>query len=156
MDWTEGASLSLFHTIVRNILAFVLLITSAAQAQSSDVGKTQDIQKFFKLTNVAELAFADIANNLELQRRANPDVPEKFWKELLMGIKQEEFLARILPIYDKHFSHEEIKAWVAFFESKPGQAFLKNQRVVLEESAKAGQAYVEEVSGPILQRLEKK
>ena len=28
-----------------------------------------------------------------------------------------EFIERMIPIYDKHFSHNEIKAWIAFVET---------------------------------------
>ena len=106
--------------------------------------------------NVEEFAFADMKERAELQRQSHPEVPDKFWNELFKQLKPEEFSSRMVPIYDKHFTHDEIKAWIAFFESAPGQAFLKNQTVVLQESARAGQAYVEEVSAPILKRLQNK
>ncbi len=62
----------------------------------------------------------------------------------------------MVPIYEKHFSHEEIKAWIAFFESPHGQSFLKSQVVVLQECSVVSQAYVEEVAAPLLKKLEKK
>jgi len=127
-----------------------------AQAKEGDSPMVQDIRKFFKLTNVAELSFADIKSNIELQSRANPDVPAEFWKELLTKLKPQEFIDRMVPIYEKHFSHEEIKAWIAFFESTHGQSFLKSQIVVLQECSVAGQAYVEEVAAPLLKKFEKK
>ena len=136
-----------------SFFVFMLLITNA---HCADPAKTRDICRFFQLMNVEELAFADMKERAELQRQSHPEVPDEFWRELFMELKPEEFLSRMVPIYDKHFTHDEIKAWIAFFESAPGQAFLKNQRVVLQESTRAGQAYVEEVSVPILNRLQKK
>jgi hypothetical protein len=127
-----------------------------AQAKDADSPLTEDIRKFLKLTNVAELSFADIKNNIELQSRANSDVPAEFWKELLNKLKPQEFVERMVPIYEKHFSHEEIKAWIAFFESPHGQSFLKNQVVVLQECSGVGQAYVDEVAAPLLKKWEKK
>jgi hypothetical protein len=137
-------------------LALFLSIVFALPMHASDSAKVQDIRRFFKLTNVAELSFADIKNNAELQRRANPQIPNEFWTELLKELKPEDFIERMIPIYDKHFSHEDIKAWITFFESPAGQAFLKNQRLVLQESAEVGQAYVQEIGGPILKRLRSK
>ncbi|OYW28535.1 MAG: hypothetical protein B7Z47_05710, partial [Chthoniobacter sp. 12-60-6] len=95
-------------------------------AKEAESALTQDIRKFFKLTNVAELSFADIQNNIELQSRANPDIPAEFWKELVTKLNPQEFIERMVPIYEKHFSHAEIKAWIAFFESPHGQTFLKS------------------------------
>ncbi len=141
------------RTLLITILLSCALTTQAKEAESA---LTQDIRKFFKLTNVAELSFADIQNNIELQSRANPDIPAEFWKELLTKLNPQEFIERMVPIYEKHFSHEEIKAWIAFFESPHGQAFLKSQIVVLQECSAASQAYVEEVAAPLLKKLEKK
>jgi hypothetical protein len=141
---------------MRTPLALFISIAFTFQMQAGDQAKVQDIRKFFKLTNVAELSFADIKSNAELQRQANPQIPAEFWTELLKELKPEEFIDRMIPIYDKHFSHEEIKAWIAFFETPAGQAFLKNQRLVLQESAVVGQAYVQEIGGPILNRLRNK
>lgn len=142
---------------MRTLLITIFLSCAfTAQAKEGDSPMVQDIREFFKLTNVAELSFADIKNNIDLQRRANPDVPDEFWKELLNKLKPEEFIERMVPIYEKHFSHEEIKAWITFFESPHGQAFLKSQVVVLQECSAVSQAYVEEVARPLLKKLEKK
>lgn len=141
---------------IQKIFLFSALLTIFGPAQAGDTAKLQDIRTFFKLTNVAELSFADIKNNAELQQKANPQIPKEFWIELLQELKPEEFIERIIPIYDRRFTHDEIKAWIVFFESPAGQKFLKNQPTVLQESMIAGQAYVQEVGEPILRRLRKK
>lgn len=140
---------------LRTLFIFIFSAALTLQAQAGDAEKLQDIRKFFKLTNVAELSFADIENNAEIQRRANPQIPAEFWDELLKELKPAELIERMVPIYDKYFSHDEIRAWIVFFESTAGQAFLESQQQVLKESALAGQAYVQEVGGPILKRMQK-
>ncbi len=134
---------------------FIILfgVTFMLQVNASDSNKLQDIRKFFELTNVAELSFADIKRNTEMQRKANPQIPNQFWNELLKALKPTEYIEKMVPIYDKHFTHDEIKAWIVFFKSDAGQTFLKKQRMVLEESLIAGQAYVQEIGGPILRRM---
>ncbi|WP_395747805.1 DUF2059 domain-containing protein [Prosthecobacter sp.] len=138
------------------LLTLVLSCILSVQAAEKDPALIQDIRKFLELTNVAELSFADIKTNIELQSRANPDVPAEFWKELTDKLKPQEFVERMVPIYASHFSHAEIKSWIAFFESPHGQSFLKSQVAVLKECSAAGQAYVEEVAAPLLKKLQKK
>lgn len=139
-------------------LLITLFLSCALAAPAKDAAPTiiQDIHKFFKLTHVAELSFADIKSNMELQKRANPNIPAEFWTELLNKLNPQDFLDRMVPIYEKHFSHEEIKAWIVFFESPHGQAFLKSQVTTLQECTAAGQAYVEEIAAPLLKKFEKK
>jgi len=141
---------------MRIIFVILVSVLGAGQVRADDTSKIDDIRRFFEITNVAELAMADIKQSIELQKRANPKVPAKFWTELLDEIQPDEFIKRMIPIYDRTFTHEEIKAWLAFFESSAGQAFLKNQKAVLTESAKAGQAYVQEVSDSVARRLKLK
>jgi uncharacterized protein len=129
---------------------------ASLQAQAADPAKVVDIRKFFAVTNVEQTAFADIGQMMELQKQANPQIPAEFWPELRKALKPAELIERMVPVYDKHFTHEQIKAWIKFFESEPGQAFLKQQPAVLQESALAGQAYIQEVGGPILHRLKSK
>lgn len=138
---------------MRITLVLALAILASGHAAAEDTSKDDDIRRFFAITNVAELAMVDIRQNIELQKRANPKVPARFWTELLEEIKPSEFTERMVPIYDRKFTHEQIKAWLEFFESDAGQAFLNNQRAVLEESAAVGQAYVQEVSGSVARRL---
>ncbi len=138
------------------LITIFLSCVLPAGAKEGESALTQDIRKFLKLTHVAELSFADIKSNIELHSQANPDIPAEFWKELTDKLKPQEFIDRMVPIYEKHFSHEEVKAWIAFFESPHGQSFLKSQLVVLQESSAAGQAYVDEVAAPLLKKLQKK
>ena len=137
-------------------LLFSVVFTFQAHAQASDPSKLEDIRRYFALTNTAETVFADIKSAAELQRRANPQIPDQFWKELFSELKPGEFAERLVPIYDKIFSHDEIKAWIVFFESPAGRAFIRKQPEVIQEGNIVGQAYVQEVGGPILRRLRNK
>jgi hypothetical protein len=133
--------------------SFLLCVLFSFQAKASDPSKLQDIRRYFVLTNAAETIFADIKNAAELQRRGNPQITDEFWKELFSELKPGEIVERLVPIYDKNFSHDEIKAWNQFFESPAGQVFIKKQPEVINEGNIVGQAYVQEVGGPILRRL---
>ena len=138
------------------VLLFSMAISLQAYAQEGDPVKIQDIRRFFSIVNLVDMAFVDIKNNAELQRRANPQIPNEFWAELLNTLKPDEFIDRVVPVYDKHFTHQEIKDWISFYTSPSGQAFLKKQPVILQESMVVGQAYVQEIGGPILKRLRQK
>jgi hypothetical protein len=126
------------------------------QGQPADSSKVQDIKRFFKILKLEELYSSDIRNNIELQKRANPQIPAEYWPEFEKRFKISEYIDRVVPIYDKHFSHEEIKAWISFFESPAGQSYLSKQSIVLEESGVVGKEYVQEIGAPILERLGKK
>lgn len=140
---------------MRFIFAVLMALGISCPVLADDSTKEQDIRKLFNITNTAVLNYEETKKIAELQRRANPQIPPAFWTELFNELKPEGFIDRMVPIYNKHFSHEEIKAWIVFFESPFGQAILKKEPVALQESTAACQAYVQEVGGPILRRLNK-
>jgi len=49
-----------------------------------------------------------------------PKVPEAFWGDFnkLMGKKEmEELVKRVIPVYEKHMSHETVKKLITMFET---------------------------------------
>ena len=62
----------------------------------------------------------------------------------------------MLPLYDRNFTHEEIKDLVAFFSSSTGQKMLEKAPVL---SAELGQIiadkYLQEFEEDLLKKLEK-
>ena len=56
----------------------------------------------------------------------------------MRGFAEAETLA--IPIYDKHFTLEELRAILAFYETPAGRAMLAKLPLVLHESMEAGKA----------------
>lgn len=52
-----------------------------------------------------------------------------------------EIVAELIPVYDKHFSQEEIVAMSAFYESEAGQKMISVAPDLIEEAAKATLGY---------------
>ena len=62
---------------------------------------------------------------------------------------------RFSPLYDKHFTHSEIKELIKFYGSPVGQKFTANFQSLTIETMQAGQEWAVEIQPKLQQALEK-
>ena len=131
-------------------------------------GKHQDTEKLMELVGtrqiLRDLFDQDIEAQIAAMRRARPDVPDQFWQEFTVEFKRQaspdELMKAILPIYDKHFTHQEIQQLIAFYQSPLGRKISTTLPEIQRESVEAGRAWGEQLgdrmNAELRQRLEQK
>jgi uncharacterized protein len=140
--------------------AFVLLLSTATAwsqettpaVPSGDADKAADIKRLLDLTGGARVGQHMLDRLFEAERRAMPDVPEIVWQEARRAFETRELVELIAAIWDRHFSQDEIRGLIAFYESPLGTRLREMQPVLLQESLFAG----EEWGRRALERLEEK
>ena len=65
-------------------------------------------------------------------------------------------MARLVPVYAKYFTHDEVRALLAFYESEIGKKTLAVIPLALQEGAKTGQIWANELGPEIRAELEKR
>lgn len=136
------------------LLPLFLLLASAVFAQ--DKGKSKDISRLLELTGSNKLG-AQIVNKLLQDFRGSfIEVPASFWENAKKDIDTNGLEALIVPIYDKYYSHDEIKELIRFYESPVGQKMVRTMPQVLNESMDAGRKWGEEIGRKVLEKLNKR
>jgi hypothetical protein len=125
----------------------------AAKTNKVDEAKRADIMKMLELTGAGKLGLQAVEQMIGMQRQANPSVPSEFWDEFLAEIDVEELLQLSLPSYEKHFTHDEIKELIKFYESPVGKKMIAVQPQVMQESMVAGQKWGMDIARKITERL---
>lgn len=127
---------------MRILLALLLPLALFAQAPpvapSIEPAKREAILKLLKVTRAGEMSVQVMQEGIMAQKQAMPQVPEIFWTEFAKAMTADSFEALAIPIYDKHFALEELKAILAFYETPAGRAMLAKLPLVLHESMEAG------------------
>jgi hypothetical protein len=70
-----------------------------------------------------------------------PDVPQAFWSTFRTRLDLESFSNLLIPIYDRNFSHDDIKGLIQFYESPIGRKLLEATPQITRESYAAGQEW---------------
>ncbi len=142
----------MIRTIARLVFPLALLCAFAAPAHAD---KKDDIRKLLRLTGSGDLGKQVATQLLGTFKAQNPKVPQKFWDDFAKEIKAEDLIEMVVPIYDKHLSHEDIKVVIAFYETPTGKRFVKSLPQLTQESMAAGQKWGMALAQKVVDRLQK-
>src|SRR5690349_12352315 len=92
------------------VLIFVLICSFNIFGQSKKIDneKEKDIKKLINLTVGNDVGKRLIANIIESFKKTFPKVPNEYWEKLGNEINLDEFSEKLIPLYDKNFSLEDI------------------------------------------------
>ncbi len=74
-----------------------------------------------------------------------PQVPELFWTKFQQKMNTSDLIEKIVPIYDKYYTLEDLKVINTFYETPTGQKVLSTLPQVMQESMKVGQEWGEKI-----------
>jgi hypothetical protein len=104
---------------------FLLLascVVSAAPATE------ESVRRLMALTGAGEMGVQVVHQMVPELKRILPEAPAQIWEE-------------VVPIYQRHFSEEDVQAAIAYFSSPAGRRMVEKQGVVMQESFAAGQQW---------------
>jgi hypothetical protein len=135
----------------------ILLVLSVGipESSSSDISseKEQAIRKLVKMIGAADLGAQASQQLLGQMRLTFPQVPESLWAEFAESLDSAELTGLTIPVYDRHFSMEELQALIDFYTTPVGQQVVKKMPLVAQESNAIAQQWGETKALEIMQRL---
>ena len=144
------------RTICRTWIVLLVLVcvscTSAAP-HSSENSKEQDIRSLMEATGGSQLAMQMMNAVIAQLKPTVPQVPDEFWRRFQESIHPGELVDLCVPIYDRHFSHEDIRGLLAFYSSPLGKKTIRELPGVMQESMAAGQEWGKKVAERVIREL---
>ena len=142
------------------VLALVLgLGFGPAYGQDEAATKQADIKKLLSITGAANTGLRVFSQVIGMFQRAHSEVPEAVWMEMVSEAeaKVDGFVMEMLvPIYDKHLTHEDIKGLIAFYETPVGRKLLAVMPLMHQESRIAGEIWGRDFARTVQERLAEK
>jgi uncharacterized protein len=147
-------------------LAVALLVVPAASAHAQaaskpattavrDSAKADVLRRLLQRVQAAEQALSMMEASLPAQRAATPRVPAVFWDRMLSTARErkDELNDMIAGVYDRHFSTEELRQLLAFYETPLGRKLLASQPSIMQESMVAGQEWGRRIGETVATQL---
>jgi uncharacterized protein len=131
----------------RFIVATLALVLSVAFSARADVSpeKRKEIEKMLRLTGMEKL-MGQIETQLITSLKAQmPQASQLFWTKFEQKINTRELIEKLIPLYDKYYTTEDIRAVNAFYETPTGQKLISTLPQVMQEAMKVGQEWGEEM-----------
>ena len=126
---------------IRSLFCLSLLLAASfivrAQADSFDA----DIVKMQKLNGASEAMFSQIVMQF---KSIKPGVTDEQWaavKKEVFDVEVIELNKQLIPVYKKHFTQDEVKAIIAFYETPAGKKLAEKTSLITVESMQSAQVW---------------
>ncbi len=126
----------------------------AAEESGEDSAKRTDIRRLMELTGAGDMGIQTMKQMITYYKQSNTGVPDKFWDDFMAEANAAELVEMCIPSYEKHFTHDEIKGLIAFFETDLGKKMIEKQGVIMQECMEAGQKWGMALGEKIAKKLQ--
>jgi hypothetical protein len=132
-----------------------VLMSAAVLSFSQTQTKEKDITRLVEIMNMKSLAVQIFDMLIPQLAQLVPSVPQNVWDLFREKIDIDDFIKLHVAIYDRHFTHEEIKELIRFYESPIGRRVIEETPAMTEESMIAGQQWGMKLGQQIMMDLKK-
>lgn len=131
-------------------LLLLALVTAFASTSSvhAEINKEKkaEIERMFQLTGMEKMMDQMMNQMISSMKGQIKDAPDSFWAKFQEKVKTRDLLEQIIPLYDKYYTVEDLKAVNEFYASPAGQKVLATMPQIMQESMKVGQEWGMKIS----------
>jgi hypothetical protein len=138
------------------LLVLLPMALPVASAQSTESSKHADIVRLLRLTGAERGANQAYDLMLPSLKASMPQVPEQVWQDLRVEVRDNDMVELTSQIWDKHFTQQEIRDLIRFYETPTGQKIAREMPEIQQETLAAGQKWGNRILERIMARLKEK
>lgn len=138
---------------VKLVALGLCLVAVAPSIWSQKTQKEEKIMELLNLSGSGNIGKQYFVSIMDQFQNIFPDVPKEFWSEAKSLMDPNDLIEIIIPIYNRHFSQEDIEGLIAFYKTPLGQKLVKEQPIIMQESMRAGEIWGEEFAQRIMDKM---
>jgi hypothetical protein len=126
------------------LIKFLVFITIAISVHADVAIKSEkqtEIEKMIQLIGIKQMIDQMSAQMLTQLKTSNPNMPESYWTKVQIAMSAQSLLDKMIPIYDKYFTLEELKETNKFYSSPVGQGLVTKLPIIMQESSSVGKEW---------------
>ena len=127
---------------------------TTAVIKSQQTEKINNIKELLAITGTKAQLKQVMGQIFVSMKSQYPQVPQEVWNTFMAEINVDEVINRIIPIYNKYMTNEDIKGLISFYKSPLGRKTTSVIPQLTHESMRVGQQYGIEAGRRTLQKLE--
>ena len=98
------------------------------------------ILKFINVFGTRKAMTANLNGMVNMLAQQRPEDAQKIRDR----VNVDEIIERLIPLYDKHFTSEELKTYIDFYSSAKGAKLIISIGDIMKESVQVGANYLKE------------
>ena len=135
----------------KNILAIAFLVFGVfTNAQSSKDVKIAELLETMGSTQAMKTSFEYMIN---YYKQNNPQISSQYWDNSLKHVDYNELVQKLVPVYSKHFTEQEIVDLLNFYNTSTGKKMIDKMPVILQESMEIGRKWGIELAQKIEEEI---
>ena len=135
----------------KNILAITFLAFGVFTiAQTSKEVKIVELLETMGSTQAMKTSFEYMIN---YYKQNNPQISSQYWDNSLKHVDYNELVQKLVPVYSKHFTEQEIVDLLNFYNTSTGKKMIEKMPAILEESMEIGRKWGIELAQKIEEEI---
>ncbi len=135
----------------KNILAIAFLVFGVfTNAQSS---KDVKIAKLLETMGSTQAMKTSVEYMINYYKQNNPQISSEYWDNSLKHVDYNELVQKLVPVYSKHFTEQEIVDLLNFYNASTGKKMIEKMPAILEESMEIGRKWGIELAQKIEEEI---
>jgi hypothetical protein len=145
------------HLLISVLLVFWAMSSTAfGQDKEANSVKIENIKKLMTLTKADQGGKEILDQLIGTMKTLVPNAPSEFWDGMKQGMDFDELRERLIPVYDKYLSNEDVIELIKFYESPVGRKVISVLPSISKESFAIGSEYGRELADRIVKKLKEK
>ncbi|MDR1307476.1 MAG: DUF2059 domain-containing protein [Treponema sp.] len=139
--------------MMKKYLLILLFCAAAVSGFGQSKEKEAEIIRLLELTNVKNLAEQVFDLYIPQLQTLVPSVPQEFWDLFKAQMDFDDFIKAYIPLYDRYYTLEEIRAMIVFYESPAGKKVIEVTPLMTAESMSIGQEWGLKMGQKLLEEM---
>jgi hypothetical protein len=97
-----------------------------------------------------------LLSSLDGVRSLARELPDAFFDEMKAAAMSGELVELMIPVYERHFTHDEIRELIKIYESPIGQALVRKQPLLMQDAMSVGETWGKRKAEEIVRLLQER
>jgi hypothetical protein len=135
--------------------ALMLALGATGQAMAAQPSD-QQVRQLFEVMHLGQMFGQMNAQMAGVMGQAVPCVPASYWQGFIDANGTEQLMGRMVPIYQSHFTADDVTGLLKFYRSPLGQKVITQMPITMAEGMKIGQQWGRERGEAMIRQLQQK
>jgi hypothetical protein len=134
--------------------AAVALAIAGGQAMATATPASEEqVRQLMDVVGVGKMLAQMNAQAVTTLQQSMPCVSPDFWQNYMDASQTQLFIGRLVPVYQHHFTADELDGLLKFYRSPLGQKVINEMPTTMAEANQAGQQWSHERSAQMISEL---
>ncbi|PXV58509.1 hypothetical protein SAMN04487785_115133 [Dyella jiangningensis] len=134
--------------------AALVLAMGTGQAMASSAPATEDqVRQLMEVVGLGKMLLQMNTQAVNTLQQSMPCVPADFWQNYMNESQTQLYIGRLVPVWQRHFSSDEMNGLLKFYRSPLGQKVINEMPTTMAEANEAGQQWSHERSDQMINEL---